>query len=123
MTHAAPRAMEPVTLDRAFIALADPGRRAMVETLSVAPANVKQLAGVARMQLPSALKHLRVLEDGGIVVSRKAGRIRTYSMAPGAFAAIRAWVSQRQNAMNAAFERLSALIDETGAMERDDEHG
>jgi hypothetical protein len=84
----------------------------MVETLSAGPANVKQLAGMARMRLPSALKHLRVLEDGGMVVSHKAGRIRTYSMATGAFDSIRAWVGQREAAMNAAFDRLEALIDE-----------
>jgi DNA-binding transcriptional ArsR family regulator len=102
----------PQTLDRAFVALADPGRRTMVETLSIGPANVKQLAGVAKMGLPSALKHLRVLEDGGIVVSQKAGRVRTYSMAPGAFAAIRAWVGQREAVMNTAFDRLESLIDD-----------
>lgn len=89
----------------------------MVETLSLGPANVKQLAGVVRMRLPSALKHLRVLEDGGIVVSQKAGRVRTYSMAPGAFDAIRAWVSQREALMNRAFDRLESLIDDVEAKE------
>jgi DNA-binding transcriptional ArsR family regulator len=102
--------MDLQPLDRAFTALADPGRRTMVEALSAGPASVRQLAAGARMQLPSALKHLRVLEDGGIVVSRKAGRTRTYSMAPRAFDAIRAWVGQRESAMNAAFDRLEALI-------------
>jgi DNA-binding transcriptional ArsR family regulator len=104
--------MERQMLDRTFIALADPGRRTLVETLSLGPASVRQLAGVARMRLPSALKHLRVLEDGGIVVSRKAGRIRTYSMVPGAFEAIRAWVSLREALMNTAFDRLESLIDQ-----------
>jgi DNA-binding transcriptional ArsR family regulator len=115
MTRAEPRAMEPQPLDRAFIALSDPGRRTMVETLSLGPANVMHLASVARMRLPSALKHLRVLEDGGIVVSRKAGRTRTYSMAPGAFDAIRAWVGKREALLNAAFDRLESLIDEVEA--------
>jgi len=108
----------PLTLDRAFIALADPGRRTMVEALSVGPAHVKHLAGVAKMQLPSALKHLRVLEDGGLVVSRKVGRTRTYRMAPDAFDAIRAWVGQREAMMNAAFDRLDSLIDEVEAKDR-----
>jgi DNA-binding transcriptional ArsR family regulator len=115
MTRAEPSAMEPQPLDRAFIALGDPGRRTMVETLSVGPANVKQLAAVARMRLPSALKHLRVLEESGIVLSRKAGRTRTYSMAPGAFDAIRAWVGKREALMKTAFDRLESLIDEVEA--------
>jgi DNA-binding transcriptional ArsR family regulator len=102
--------MDMQSLDRTFTALADPGRRAMVERLSRGPANVKHLAELGRMRLPSALKHLRVLEDGGLVVSAKAGRVRTYSIAPGAFDTIRAWVGQREAAMNAAFDRLEALI-------------
>lgn len=106
--------MDVQSLDRAFTALADPGRRAMVERLSRGPANVKHLAELGGMRLPSALKHLRVLEDGGLVVSAKAGRIRTYSMAPHAFDAVRAWVGQREAAMNAAFDRLEALIDADG---------
>jgi DNA-binding transcriptional ArsR family regulator len=98
--------MEPQQLDRIFVALADPGRRGMVEQLSNGPATVKQLAEPAKMRLPSAVKHLKVLEEGGIVVSRKAGRTRTYSMQPAAFRAINDWVRQREAAMNAAFDRL-----------------
>ena len=97
-------------LDRIFIALADPGRRSMVERLSQGPATVKELAVPANMRLPSALKHLRVLEEGGIVVSRKAGRTRTYSMQPGAFGSVKDWVRQREAAMNAAFDRLVEAI-------------
>jgi len=109
--------MNVQSLDRAFTALADPGRRAMVERLSRGPANVKHLAELGRMRLPSALKHLRVLEDGGLVVSQKAGRTRTYSMAPGAFDAIRAWVRQREAAMNDAFDRLEKVIEADEANE------
>lgn len=111
MSHAAPSPIAAVALDRAFAALADAGRRTMIERLSLGPANVKSLAGLAGMRLPSALKHLHVLEEGGIVVSQKAGRTRTYRMAPGAFDAIGAWVRQRETLMNAAFDRLEALID------------
>ena len=98
--------MEPQQLDRIFVALADPGRRAMVEQLSNGPATVKQLAEPAKMRLPSAVKHLKILEDGGIVVSRKVGRTRTYTMQPAAFRTISDWVCQREAAMNAAFDRL-----------------
>lgn len=103
--------MEPQSLDRIFVALSDPGRRTMVEALSIGPANVKELAAAAKMRLPSALKHLRVLEEGGVVLSQKAGRVRTYAMAPGAFDALRAWVGMREAAMNAAFDHLASLID------------
>lgn len=104
--------MDPQQLDRMFTALADAGRRGMVERLSIGPATVKELAGPANMRLPSALKHLKVLEDGGIVVSRKVGRTRTYNMQPAAFAAIDEWVRKRQTAMNQAFDRLVEAMNE-----------
>jgi DNA-binding transcriptional ArsR family regulator len=99
-------------LDPIFVALADPNRRGMVEQLSNGPATVKQLAEPARMRLPSAIKHLKVLEDGGIVVSRKVGRTRTYSMQPTAIRAISDWVRQREAAMNAAFDRLVQVMND-----------
>jgi DNA-binding transcriptional ArsR family regulator len=104
--------MQPQQLDRVFLALADPNRREMVEHLSRGPATVKQLAEPGGMRLPSAVKHLKVLEDGGIVISRKSGRTRTYRMRPGAFGAINAWVREREAAMNAAFDRLVAAMTE-----------
>jgi DNA-binding transcriptional ArsR family regulator len=99
--------MRSQPLDRIFVALADPGRRSMVEQLSNGPTTVKELAKPAKMQLPSAVKHLKVLEDGGIVISRKVGRTRTYKIRPAAFfRVINEWVRQREAAMNAAFDRL-----------------
>ncbi len=104
--------MQAQQLDRIFLALADPSRRGMVEYLSKGSATVKQLAEPARMRLPSAVKHLKVLEEGGIVISRKSGRTRTYSMRPEAFGAINAWVREREAAMNAAFDRLIDIMNE-----------
>ena len=98
--------MRSQPLDRIFVALADPGRRSMVEQISNGPATVKELAKPAKMQLPSAVKHLKVLEDGGIVMSRKVGRTRTYKIRPAAFRVINEWVRQREAAMHAAFDRL-----------------
>lgn len=105
--------MEPQQLDRVFIALSDTGRRRMVERLSRGPATVKELAEPVNMRLPSALKHLKVLEDGGIVVSHKAGRTRTYSIQPDAFGAIDDWLRNRKASLNAAFDRLVMAINET----------
>lgn len=98
-------------LDRMLLALADPGRRGMVEQLSRGPASVKDLAGPANMRLPSAVKHLRVLEDGGIVVSRKVGRVRTYSMRPRALTPLSDWMREREHVLNAAFDRLAQAIE------------
>ena len=104
--------MQSAQIDRAFIALADPSRRAMVERLSKHPTSVKDLADPIGMALPSALKHLRVLEDGGIVESRKQGRVRTFRINPNAFNRINQWISSRQTAVNANFDRLAQAIEE-----------
>lgn len=98
--------------DRMFQALADPYRRGFIEQLARGPASVKELAAPADVQLPAVLKHLQVLEAGGIVVSEKAGRVRTYRMRPDAFRTINGWIAQRQAEMNAAFDRLAALMAE-----------
>tara|TARA_R110002020_G_scaffold50821_8_gene143904 strand:- start:7948 stop:8286 length:339 start_codon:yes stop_codon:yes gene_type:complete len=99
-------------MDRFFDMLADPYRRGFVERLCRGPASVKELAEPAAVQLPAVLKHLKVLEEGGIVVSEKTGRTRTFRIRRDAFVALAAWVDQRQREMNAAFDRLADLMDE-----------
>lgn len=99
-------------LDRLFQVMADPYRRSFVERLCKGPASVKELAAPADVQLPAVLKHLKVLEDGGIVVSEKTGRTRTFRMRREAFTLLADWVDQRQREMNAAFDRLAELMSE-----------
>lgn len=96
--------------DRLFQALADPHRRRFIAQLARGPASAKALAELAEIQLPAVLKHLRVLEEGGVVASQKIGRIRTYRMRPDAFRDINQWIEQREAEMNAAFDRLAALM-------------
>ncbi|MFZ5675575.1 MAG: ArsR/SmtB family transcription factor [Pseudomonadota bacterium] len=110
--------MNPEQFDRLFHALADPYRRSMVEQLARGPATVSELAEPIAIALPSALKHLKVLEDGGLVHSAKAGRVRTYRMRPDALSAIAQWVRQREAQMNKGFDRLVQAMTETP--EKDD---
>lgn len=98
--------------DRVFHALADPYRRQFVERLAKGPRTVSELAAPADVGLPAVLKHLRILEDGGIVISEKVGRVRTYRMQTAGFALINQWIEQRQAEMNRAFDRLTALMAE-----------
>jgi DNA-binding transcriptional ArsR family regulator len=101
---------DPVNLDRLFHALADPSRRRMVDRLSRGPASVKELAAPLSMALPSVLKHLRVLEAGGIVLSQKLGRVRTFRIEPQALATIEEWVVERKATWNDQFDRLEAYL-------------
>jgi DNA-binding transcriptional ArsR family regulator len=90
----------------------------MVERLARGPASVKELATPIEIGMPSALKHLRVLEDGGIVQSEKMGRVRTYRMRPQAFRSISQWIKLREAAMNKAFDRLVQAMQDSP--EKDD---
>lgn len=82
----------------------------MVARLSRDPMSVKDLAEPLGMRLPSAVKHLAVLEFSGLVVSDKAGRVRTYRMKTEAFARVRQWIEQREIEVSAAFDRLEQAI-------------
>lgn len=98
------------SVDRIFNALSDPQRRGIVERLSAGPATVKQLAAPVGMRLPSAVKHLQVLEAGGLVSSRKQGRTRTYVLETDALRSIGDWARARETAWNQAFDRLTAAM-------------
>lgn len=102
----------PERLDRIFIALSDGHRRAMVDRLAQGAASVSDLAKPLAIALPSALKHLAVLEAGGLVQSHKAGRVRTYRIAPDAFNGLEAWVAERKAMWHRQFDALDALLQE-----------
>lgn len=110
-------AVDAARLDRMFHALADASRRGMVDRLSEGPASVSELARPLAMALPSVVKHLAVLESGGIVVSEKVGRVRTYRIAPDALADVEAWVAARKAQLNRQFDALARYLleDESGS--------
>ncbi|SRR5258706_15632295 len=83
-------------LNRVFQALADPTRRAVLERLSSGPAPVSELAQPFKMALPSFAQHLEVLENCGLVRSRKSGRVRTYQLAPQPLKVAARWMETRR---------------------------
>jgi len=99
-------------LDRLFHALADGTRRAMIDRLGSGPASVKELAAPFAMALPSVMKHLAVLETGGLVRSDKRGRVRTYRLDPDALPRIERWVALRKAGWERRFDRLEAFLAE-----------
>ncbi|EJZ21874.1 metalloregulator ArsR/SmtB family transcription factor [Rhizobium sp. Pop5] len=101
-------------LDRMFHALSDRSRRGMIDRLGRGPATVTELAAPLAVALPTVMKHLQVLEESGLVLSEKSGRVRTYRLQQDALAAVERWVEQRKARWTAAFDRLDQLLaDET----------
>ncbi len=99
---------EPV--DRAFHALAEPARRLMVERLSRGPATVSELAEPLPMTLSAVTQHLKVLEEAGLVRSRKLGRVRTCTLDPGAITQVERWVADRKRFWEQQYDQLDAYL-------------
>jgi len=100
------------TLDTVFHALADPTRRGMVERLSRGPASVSQLAEPLDMTMSAVVQHLAVLEDSGLVTTRKVGRVRTCQVGPALNLAER-WITERRQTWERRLDRLGEYLAET----------
>ncbi len=103
-------APEVLIVDGIFRALADPTRRHVLERLSARPASVSELAKPYEMALPSFLQHLKVLENCGLVRSRKEGRVRTYQIAPDQLKLAEDWLGGRRNLWERRLERLDSYL-------------
>ncbi len=79
-------------LDQFFAAMADPTRRAVIEQLTAGRATVSALAASHDMALPSFMRHLKVLEDAGLVRSVKKGRVRTCVIEPRPLIEAQGWL-------------------------------
>jgi DNA-binding transcriptional ArsR family regulator len=101
-------------MDLAFHALADPARRAMVERLSRGPASVSELAAPLPMSLPAVLLHLKVLEEAGLVKSRKQGRVRTCRIQPQILSQAERWIADRRQMWERNLDRLGAYLESQG---------
>ena len=109
-------------LDHLFHALADPARRAMMERLALGPAAVSELARPLPMSLPAAMQHLGVLEDAGLVRSRKVGRTRTCAIAPDALRLASGWIDARRIEWEQRLDRLGDYLETLEDQGDDDGH-
>lgn len=82
----------------------------MVARLVQGPASMKELAAPLGIALPSALKHLQVLESGGIVSSQKAGRVRTFAIERHGLETIEHWLAEHRRHLETGFDRLEHLM-------------
>jgi DNA-binding transcriptional ArsR family regulator len=96
-------------------ALADPRRRQIVESLL----DEEQLVGDLAKRLPIAQsgvsRHLRILKDAGIVVSRAEGQRRIYSLKPEPFRKLSEWLAQYRRLWEGRLDRFEEELDRRGA--------
>jgi DNA-binding transcriptional ArsR family regulator len=109
-------------LDRAFHALADPTRRAMVERLTRDPASVGELKAPLAMSLPAVMQHLAALETAGLVVTQKSGRVRTCRINPAALAEAERWIAARRLEWERRLDRLGEYLKTLETEDKTHEH-
>jgi DNA-binding transcriptional ArsR family regulator len=97
-------------LDRIFQALADPGRRVMVDRLVQGPASVTELARPLSISLAAVVQHVQVLEACGLVRTQKVGRTRTCRINPAALRSAESWVADRRRMADQRLDRLGQYL-------------
>ncbi|GAA2018481.1 winged helix-turn-helix transcriptional regulator [Nakamurella flavida] len=100
-------------LDRAFLALADPVRRAIVARLSRGPATVTELAEPHAISTQAVSRHIQVLELAGLVTRSRDAQRRPVHLAPAALAELTAWIDEHRLAHERRFRALDAVLTAT----------
>ena len=102
-----------IDINRVFYALGDNTRRTIIEKISQGPLSVSQLAKPLAITLAAVVQHLQILEDCGLVRTKKVGRVRTCEIDPAALSALEQWVRERRALWERRFDRLEKLLAET----------
>jgi DNA-binding transcriptional ArsR family regulator len=100
-------------LDAAFMALADPTRRAILARLVKGGASVTEIAAPFAMSQPAVSKHLKVLERAGLISRGRDAQRRPCQIEPAALAAVSGWLDNYRRLWEGNFRRLDTLL---GAM-------
>ena len=105
-------------LDRTFGALADPTRRRILEHLAGGDRCVTDLARPYRMSLPAVSKHLRVLENAGLIRRKRDGRVHRLKLDAKPMQQAQAWIEEYRKFWEASFDRLDEYLKQLQTKER-----
>ena len=97
-------------LSRVFSALADPTRRHMVARLALADATVNELAAPYDVSVQAVSKHLRVLEEAGLVSRRREAQRRPVHLEVEVFDLVTTWIEQYRRQAEERYRRLDAVL-------------
>lgn len=106
-------------LDATFSALADPTRRAILARLSSGEATVTELANPFQMSLPAVSKHLKVLENAGLIARGKEAQWRPCRLEVGPLKEASDWIEQYRKFWEESFNRLDEVLRRLQAAEPD----
>ncbi len=101
---------QELILDKLFHALADPTRRAMLASLAKSERNIGELAAPHAMSFTAASKHVRVLEEAGLVRRRVEGRSHIFNIELKAMRSAEQWLTERRTMWERNFDQLEAYL-------------
>ena len=107
-------------LDITFRALADPTRRGMLASLALGDKSIGELAEPFAMSFAGASKHVKVLEDAGLIARRKQGRAHIISIDAKPLEEAEQWMRQWERFWNSRLDRLEALIERDNKEKKND---
>jgi DNA-binding transcriptional ArsR family regulator len=110
----------PARVDASFAALSDATRRGVLEQLGRADASITDLAEKFHMTLTGMKKHVGVLEQAGLVVTEKVGRVRTCKLGPSRLEQEAAWIERHRRLWEARFDELDNIVEELKQKEKVD---
>lgn len=105
-------------LDDSFAALSDATRRGVLEQLGRADHSITELADKFHMTLTGMKKHVGVLEESGLVVTEKVGRVRTCRLGPRRLEEETAWLERYRQLWAARFDALDDVVEELKQKEK-----
>ncbi len=108
-------------LDTSFASLSDATRRGVLEQLGRADASITDLAEKFHMTLTGMKKHVGVLEQGGLVTTKKIGRVRTCQLGPRRLEEETAWLERYRQRWDERFDELDKVVEELTRKEKSDE--
>lgn len=100
-------------LARGFGALSDDTRRAILKRLGQGDASISDLASKFGMTLTGVKKHVRVLEDAGLLTTQKVGRVRRCRLGPRRLEDEAAWIASYREMLEARMNRLEDFLERT----------
>jgi len=108
------------TLDASFAALADGTRRGVLAQLGRGECSITDLADRFDMTLTGMRKHVGVLEEAGLVLTEKVGRVRRCRVGTRRLDEVAAWIDQYQQLWDLRYDELDKVIDELKQKEKSD---
>src|SRR5262245_47509825 len=102
--------MQADRLSTAFAALADPTRRAILARLALGEATVTELAQPFQISLPAISKHLKVLEQAGMIAQSREKQWRPRRLEPQALKEVAGWLDDYRQFWDQSFDRLNAYL-------------